>query len=670
MSLKKYSNLFSYLILLTGLFVLLEISLFIQSSQLYLGDYHLIAHQLKIPAAVIPGIIYFFTIQFSLHLIFVLFIWGLTILCSAALRLTLPQVEKLGIFLWVIAILTILLANQYFFPNSKFAAVVTHIFFSSSIANIALIICCLILLAAFIIAITRIKIITLVTASAIFILQIIPHVKHPDDAATLKQPNIILIGIDALRPDFLGFFGYSQITPHIDNFLQKAAVFSESLTPLARTYPAWVSILTGKYPKEVDVRSDLAANIQFNLNQTLPAILRDRGYETIYATDETRFSNIDQRFGFDKIITPPTGFNDFFLGTFNDFPISNLLVNTAVGKFLFPYSYGNRAAFITYEPDTFLSLLKPSLEQPRTKPVFLAIHFCLPHFPYVWAGQPFDKNYLYNYQKSIHRADLQFYDFLKILKQNNLLQHSIIVLLSDHGEAIELSGDRITNQELYLPKNHPIPHFYPPSASFEKVNQSAGHGTDVLGLSQYHNVLAFRFFGLKQQKANIIPGLVSLLDIKPTLLNFLNIPDNNSSGQTLENAITGKQLNISYDKDFFIESDFSPESVRTVHPETRKVLFEGMNYYQIDPVTTRMTVKKSMQDLILSSKQFADFYHEWELALYPQQNSTMKPILINLKTGQWTDDLNNSLANQAPIAHMLMSLRKFYRNDITRISSH
>ncbi len=28
------------------------------------------------------------------------------------------------------------------------------------------------------------------------------------------------------------------------------------------------------------------------------------------------------------------------------------------------------------------------------------------------------------------------------LKQNHLLDHAIVILLSDHGEALELSGDR------------------------------------------------------------------------------------------------------------------------------------------------------------------------------------------------------------------------------------
>src|SRR5204863_1260045 len=140
----------------------------------------------------------------------------------------------------------------------------------------------------------------------------------------------------------LGYFGAGKYTPHMDEFLNQATVFSESLTPLARTFPSWVSILTGAYPKNSNVRYNLSDQITFDLKQTLPSILRDHGYKTIYAIDETRFSNINESYGFDQIVAPPTGFNDFLIGTINDFPLSNLLVNTILGKYLFPYSYANR----------------------------------------------------------------------------------------------------------------------------------------------------------------------------------------------------------------------------------------------------------------------------------------------------------------------------------------
>jgi hypothetical protein len=119
--------------------------------------------------------------------------------------------------------------------------------------------------------------------------------------------------------------------------------------------------------------------------------------------------------------------------------------------------------------------------------------------------------------------------------------------------------------------------------------------------------------------------------------------------------------------DFFIESDFSPVSIRTVHPELRKVMLDGLDFFQIDPVTTHLTVKKEMGELIISSKQYADIYGEWVLALYPQQLGNMMPILVNLQTGRWTNDLHTKFAQQSPATHMLQAMQKFYGDSISKI---
>ncbi len=238
-----------------------------------------------------------------------------------------------------------------------------------------------------------------------------------------------------------------------------------------------------------------------DLTQTLPAILKRHGYETIYATDETRFSNINHDFGFNQVIAPPVGLNDFILGTLNDFPFSNLLVNTKIGYWLFPHSYANRPAGVTYDPDTFLHFITNKMRLQPGRPLFMAVHFCLPHFPYKFATT--NARALtpqMNYQESIQRVDQQVADFIAYLKQQHLLDHAIVVILSDHGEALELSGDRVTDLKHYIStrnKNSHPPRFYPPSLDDEAVNQSGGHGTDVLGLTQYHTVLAYRLFGME-----------------------------------------------------------------------------------------------------------------------------------------------------------------------------
>lgn len=674
---KQKKTLFCYLFFLTGLFILLEISFFIQGSDLYLGDFIFISRHLQIPMKILPGILYFLAIQILLHLIFTLWIGFAACLISRVLRCSWKQTELMAFSLWFMGIITLLLANQCFFPNSKFALLFEH-FLNPTVAQYLFFILLFFLLLALLMSLLGLfllwpkKMMVILVGSLFATLVLAIKAKDPiiKDGATLTRPNIIFIGIDSLRPDFVSFFGNDKKTPHLDFFLNQASVFSNAYTPLARTFPAWISILTGQFPKINGVRFNLPTLENFDWDHTLPSILKKQGYTTWFATDEVRFSNIDERFGFDKTITPPIGVNDFLLGDLTDFPLMNLLVNTKLGQWLFPYSFANRPVFVTYDPNSFLNLLKKNLPVARTTPFFLAVHFCLPHYPYFWGKQAFDDKPLNNYRASIKRVDQQFQDFFTLLQQTGFLKHAIVVLLSDHGEAIELPGDRVTSADLFIPgKNNfqkSIPHFYPPSFAKENVNQSAGHGTDVLGLTQYHIVLAFRLFGMEKNKVSIHAERVSLVNLKATMLNFLQ---QSCQDNSLMNLILGKAEATIPSTHLFIESDFSPQAVRTVHPETHRLLFEGIDFFQIDPKSTRVYVKKSMVNLIISSKQYADLYGHWILALYPQNKTEMMPILVNLDTGEWTNDLRISFALKSPAYQMVKALKHFYGNEVTHIQN-
>ena len=575
------SGLFGYLLLLTGIFALLEVSYFIQRGGIYLSEFTLVTSNLDIPFKIIPGVIFFLVAQLLVHLGYTTLVWAAARLVGVALKCQWRTVQTLGFNFWVFGIIAVLVANQHFFPNSQFAALTGYRIDTRVLEFVwsaLLIICALIILLAGIGFIKTLPVLSRLLIGVIFISStagfMSSHQAIVRDASTPEKPNIIIIGVDALRPDYLGFFGADDMTPNLDAFLKQSAVFATAMTPQARTFPAWMSILTGKYPKHVDARYDLEDRALLNIHDdTLPQVLRHAGYTTLFATDETRFSNIDTSFGFDSTVTPPVGVNDFLLGSLNDFPLSNLIVNTPIGKWLFPNSYGNRPAYITYDPDSFLKMLKPALTRPRDKPLFLAVHFCLPHFPYFWADYSFQETNraAIHYHFAVQRADQQVGDFLALLEQNGILKHSIVILLSDHGEALNLHGDRATDRDLYIagtdnPKKI-VPRYYPNSIEKEAVNQSAGHGTDVLGLTQYHTVLAFRFYGVNTLRPRIVPDVVSLIDIKPTVLTLLGYASEQDDGVSLTPLLFPANIQSSLPaRHLFMESDFSPQAVRTVPP--------------------------------------------------------------------------------------------------------
>ncbi len=682
-------ELLSYLLILTGFYLLLEISFFIQCNKAYLFDFNFISDHLQIPSTIYPGLAQFVFVQLSLHLLYAVLIYQNVVVFLNTVPRFNPHKIFIAISAWIAGILFVLCANQLSFPNSKFSEL-TQLFIPDIAAECILIASAIVLLPLIILtAIISIKklydsgfIYSVVVLGILLTFAVIKPTFHfkVHDAATVSRPNIIIIGIDSLRPDSLSYFGSNNQTRFIDSFLNESSVFSEAVTPLARTFPSWTSILSGEYPKTNGVRFNLASQTLVNFDHSLPAVLRKNGYETVYATDETRFSNIDRNYEFDKIISPPVGLNDFLIGTFNDFPFSNLLVNTWIGKWLFPYSYGNRPVYFTYRPESFLNMVQSHLSTNRQKPLFLAIHFCLPHHPYIWSDLPEKNNSpIELYNASVARVDEQVARFFTLLQKSKLLDHAIVVLLSDHGEALELPGDRVTESELYVRKGLAFakaPKFYPPSMDAEAIDESAGHGTDVLGLTQYHSLLAFRLYGTQQNQApRLVNGVVSLLDVKPTILDLVNLKERiktafnttanqeQLAGNSLMPSIMGKQDKIN-PKHIFMESDYSPESIRTVYPDTRKIVLDGIQLFQIDPITTRLTVKDSMGQMIIKSKQYADIYGEWILAFYPQNNHYQMPVLVNLKTGQWTTDLSSSFAKKSPANEMYQRLKQFYGHEI------
>ena len=667
----KEEGTFLYLLLLTGFFFLLEISFFIQCNRMYLSDYTFMTNHLDLPLSIIPGIAFYLFAQLLVHFGYCVVIWLMSSAIAHLFKLSYKHHLIVSMIIWTCGIITALAANQYLYPNSKFTEL-SLLFLPDAIEKIVFPIASLLMAICLILAIKGSKIVKwLSILLTIFICAsyLANHINITSNPATSSKPNIILVGVDSLRPDYLSYFGGEQSTPFFDTFLEQATSFSDAVTPLARTFPSWVSILSGSYPRELNVRTNLVTVNQSQLSTLLPSLLRKEGYDTLFATDETRFNNIDHTYGFDHTVTPPMGLNDFILGSFNDFPLSNLLLNTSVGEWLFPHSYANRPVFFSYNPNTFLQLIHPYLQEKRSRPLFLAIHFCLPHYPYLWSGLS-GRNYepLARYQQSILRVDQQLSDFFSELKQAHLLDHAIVVLLSDHGEALELRGDRITEADLFqdVSKRNPVPVFYPQSLDKASINQSVGHGTDVLGLTQYHTLLAFKLYGMGEQRKGIVPGVVSLTDIKQTVLDLINYPTAslNPSSISLAPIINGNVAQYRHHEHLFIESDFSPEAIRTVYPEARKVVLEGIELFQINPKTTRLTVKDEMVQKIIKSKQYADISGEWMLAIYPQSNHTRMPILINLVNGKWTNDLQSSFAKQSPAANMLAALQAFYGNEL------
>jgi hypothetical protein len=555
-------------------------------------------------------------------------------------------------------------------------------------------------------------------------------------ASSTDKPNIIIIGLDSIRPDHIGYYGNKNIkTPNIDQFLANSANFTQAYSALARTYVAWNSILTGEYPKNDKVRDNLIDPVTLNLSNTLVTHLKKAGYETMFATDSRQFSLINKHFGFDKIISPNMGIYDFVFSIVNDFPLSNLIMNSALGAWLFPYNYGNRMAYVTYEPQTFVRMLNKSLANRKNKPLLLGIHMILSHWPYMWAQDGQDKKLTktQKYNNMLEAIDRQFAAILTTLQKNNLLQHAIVVLLSDHGISLGLHGDRIIAKRNYVGTKSKLPWL----KSYPYFDTSEGEGIDILSFnSSNHIIFGIRTYGEPYGviKDNAYP--VNLIDIAPTILDLLDVdPLSKADGISLKPFIThnitlsstfpsyprtrvSKKSKINLDsrwcgndgeRPLFFETGIWMPLITIEDIKqglVNKYLKQKLNdLYGYNPKDNLLIMKASAIRDFLTTKQRGLLYGNWFLARYPKSSDydtkiispkevkkhhcdftksngdgkiicytttkIPKPfyVLVNTKTGQWTMNLHSAFAKPAPINLLMKKFISFYGIELPIIRS-
>ena len=91
--------------------------------------------------------------------------------------------------------------------------------------------------------------------------------------------RVVLISIDTLRADHLGTYGHSRFTsPILDQLGLEGAVFEDASATAPWTLPSHASLLTGLYPARHGVTTSRTA-LPDGL-PTLASLLRDRGFET------------------------------------------------------------------------------------------------------------------------------------------------------------------------------------------------------------------------------------------------------------------------------------------------------------------------------------------------------------------------------------------------------
>jgi arylsulfatase A-like enzyme len=122
-------------------------------------------------------------------------------------------------------------------------------------------------------------------------------------ALPAKQPNVLFILCDDLRPDALGCYGSPHVkTPNIDKLAAEGVRFENSFCTTSLCSPSRASILSGVYAHKHGVTNNFTEYP--NSMESFPGVLQRAGYATAYVGKYHMGEDNDEpRKGFDWFVT-------------------------------------------------------------------------------------------------------------------------------------------------------------------------------------------------------------------------------------------------------------------------------------------------------------------------------------------------------------------------------
>ncbi len=295
-----------------------------------------------------------------------------------------------------------------------------------------------------------------------------------------KHPLVVIIGVDAFRPDRLrALGGTGAVAPHLDRFIEEGAtLFTRAYTPIAQTEPAWRAMLTARWPHRTGVRYSLTAESRWIQAPTFPGRFADAGWRTVFATDCSRFHFEGPDSGFGTRLQPPRGAVNFLLEKLR-YRAVGLFADHRLGAAWLPEFVDNRALAGIYDPVGYADRLAARLvSEAGQGPTLFAFHSTAAHFPgdpsypfyrrFVAPSEPLDRRLRMHfspvvpgaagdagswnragaeglYDELLAQADAQVGQLFEALKRAGRYDDALILVLSDHGESFyadrpELAG--------------------------------------------------------------------------------------------------------------------------------------------------------------------------------------------------------------------------------------
>lgn len=306
--------------------------------------------------------------------------------------------------------------------------------------------------------------------------------------AAPNSPNVLVIVVDTLRADHLSSYGYGRPTsPVIDRLGRQGMLFEQAFSTTSWSFPSHVSLLTGRYQFEhgMEKVGPLpvfgSAAPSFGGYPTLGEELEQRGYRTgAFSANRTYFtSNLGFGRGFthfeDYFHSPADG----FLRTTYGKEFARLCLNhndkSAITRSL--RFLGLDALFdkesseehaVRKRADVVNQELLKWIDGGRAqRPFFAFLNYFDVHSPY--GGPPSypkpgwpQTGAIDRYDDGVKYADDSIGHLMAELEKRGLGRKTLVVITSDHGEALGQHSLRSHGKTLYVEEIRvPLIFWYP-----------------------------------------------------------------------------------------------------------------------------------------------------------------------------------------------------------------
>lgn len=320
---------------------------------------------------------------------------------------------------------------------------------------------------------------------------------------SVNPPNIILVTIDALRPDHMSCYNYQRnTTPFIDKLAKEGIIFTQAISNASWTVPSMPSMFTSTYPHVHRVYTH-GQRIDPTI-PTLAEMLKAKGYVTKAVLNR----------GFKDIKGIERGFDVFYF---------------------------------TFTATDMTQMAKKWLAEEKKEPFFLWLHYNDVHGPYN-PPPPYDKIYLgklsdeevkneYFWVKSPYSMPIQ-------VAENRLTHKDLEYYISQYDGAIRFIDEQI--KELYislellaLSKNTV---FIITADHGESLGEHKNYFCHGALYDEVLNIPLIIRYDTLFPKVSRINDQVQSIDILPTILDIVGVRKNKYiKGESLLPLIKGEE---------------------------------------------------------------------------------------------------------------------------------